>query len=64
METSHCIRKVLEQLWNEHRSQKRDAQQQERAAVNKVKVQQTKVSEPAKPITSDMLKNLQGKFGK
>ncbi|QBQ40413.1 3'-5' exonuclease [Sphingobacterium psychroaquaticum] len=57
-------KKVLEQLWNEHRSQKRDAQQQERAAVNKVKVQQTKVSEPAKPITSDMLKNLQGKFGK
>lgn len=61
-------KKVLEQLWTEHKSQKREAQQLERKAVVKpqqgAKPQDTKAKEPVKPITTDMLKGLQGKFGK
>ncbi len=56
-------KKVLENLWNEHRHQKNKEKQAERATTSP-KQQQKKSNEPSKPITTDMLKALQGKFGR
>lgn len=62
-------KRVLEKLWNAHRQQKKEQQQknkpsqpQQKTAPNKTRPQQEQ--KPAKPITNDMLKQLQGKFGK
>ncbi|MEJ5056396.1 exonuclease domain-containing protein [Sphingobacterium sp. MYb382] len=56
-------KRVLETLWTAHRAKKKESQQQERKAAVKPQ-QDTKPKAPSKPITTDMLKGLQGKFGK
>ncbi|NGM67030.1 3'-5' exonuclease [Sphingobacterium sp. SGR-19] len=55
-------KKVLEKLWNAHRHKKKEQQQNNRVEVNKDRPHKEQV--PARPITEDMLKQLQGKFGK
>lgn|SRR5690606_9296265 len=55
-------KKVLEKLWNAHRNKKKDQQQNSRVDINKARPNREQA--PAKPITNDMLKQLQGKFGK
>ncbi|MFD2595939.1 3'-5' exonuclease [Sphingobacterium griseoflavum] len=61
-------KKVLEGLWNTFRNNRKE--QRDAAATttdrkkDTPKPQQAKPAQPAKPITSDMLKQLQGKFGK
>lgn len=55
-------KKVLEKLWNEHRNKKKEQQQSNRTDVSRERPR--KEQTPAKPITNDMLKQLQGKFGK
>ena len=59
-------KKVLEKMWNEHRNKKRAEQQQTKATppVQEERPRPKKDQGPAKPITNDMLKQLQGKFGK
>lgn len=52
-------KKVLEELWNEHKNQKRES----KAATAPQRKEQRK-PEPAKPVTTDMLENLKSKFGK
>lgn len=52
-------KKVLEELWNEHKNQKRES----KAAAAPQRNEQRK-PEPAKPLTTDMLENLKSKFGK
>ncbi|TDS16231.1 3'-5' exonuclease [Sphingobacterium paludis] len=61
-------KKVLERLWNDFKNKKKE----ERASAAQVddkkkeirKEQSPKTEQKAKPITTDMLKQLQGKFGK
>lgn len=61
-------KKVLENMWNEYRNKKREEQQSNRKAevntVNRERPRPKKDQGPAKPITDDMLRQLQGKFGK
>lgn len=61
-------KKVLEKLWNKYRNMKRVKREEEQVSnlpkrdlnINR----KPKSNEPAKPITNDMLQQLQGKFGK
>lgn len=55
-------KKVLEKLWNAHRDKKKEQAQNNKTEVNRERP--TNKQTPAKPITNDMLKQLQGKFGK
>lgn len=55
-------KRVLERLWNEHRNKKKEQQQSNRTEVGAERPR--KGQTPAKPITNDMLQQLQGKFGK
>lgn len=65
-------KKVLEQIWNQHRNVKREersalqAQQasQKDSAPEHRKLGTPRPQQKPKPITNDMLKALQGKFGK
>lgn len=59
-------KKVLENIWNAYKNQKKEtkAKQIVDSVENSKRELKSKVSEPAKPITIDMLKNLQDKFGK
>lgn len=56
-------KKVLENIWNEYKNKKKEVKSNEQRAQKQVE-QQPKSTEPAKPITSDMLQGLQSKFGK
>lgn len=60
-------KKVLEKLWNAFRSKKKEERENSAAPERKKEQQKApaaKAEQPAKPVTSDMLKQLQGKFGK
>lgn len=62
-------KKVLEGLWNSFRNQRKEQRDAVAAAGAEKKKEAQKEQQPkpehkAKPITSDMLKQLQGKFGK
>lgn len=61
-------KKVLENLWNTYKDarkeKKANANVPQTEGVNAKQVNATKKQEPAKPITSDMLEVLKGKFGK
>ncbi|ERJ59156.1 3'-5' exonuclease [Sphingobacterium paucimobilis] len=58
-------KKVLENIWNTHRSQKKDVKVKDAVGGESGKREfKKKVDEPGKPITNDMLKGLQNKFGK
>ncbi|PRD48326.1 3'-5' exonuclease [Sphingobacterium haloxyli] len=58
-------KKVLEKLWSEHRDKRKEQQQKNQPSrVEANKERPRKDQAPAKPITNDMLKQLQGKFGK
>lgn len=59
-------KKVLENIWNAYKSQKKESkikQAVEVAADTRPEFKK-KLNEPAQPITTDMLKGLQDKFGK
>lgn len=59
-------KKVLENIWNAHKTQKKEIKGKEATLGNEnVKREfRKKVDEPSKPITTDMLKGLQDRFGK
>lgn len=59
-------KKVLENIWNTYKSQKKEVKAKEAnvGAENAKRDFKKKVNEPGKPITEDMLKGLQSKFGK
>ncbi len=61
-------KKVLADLWNTFRNKKKEQREASATATDKKKEvkkeQQPKAEQQTKPITSDMLKELQGKFGK
>ncbi|MFD2968425.1 exonuclease domain-containing protein [Sphingobacterium bambusae] len=62
-------KKVLEGLWNSFRNQRKEQRDAVAAASAEKKKEAQKEQQPkpehkSKPITSDMLKQLQGKFGK
>ncbi|SFT04860.1 3'-5' exonuclease [Sphingobacterium wenxiniae] len=58
-------KKVLEEIWNAHRNQKKESNRNQQGEQKQpYQKPQQKSAEPAKPITSDMLAQLQGKFGK
>lgn len=61
-------KKVLEKLWNEHRNLRKKEREAAQAAAPKRDLTPTankpKPAKPAKPITNDMLAQLQGKFKK
>ncbi len=56
-------KKVLELLWNTHRNAKKQAKPVAKVE-HKPQPKPAQAAEPAKPITSDMLMQLQGKFKK
>ena len=57
-------KKVLESIWNEHKSKKKEAKTLNPVQSTNPVNRSVKKSEPSKPITSDMLKGLQDKFKK
>ncbi|WP_437921781.1 exonuclease domain-containing protein [Sphingobacterium sp. LRF_L2] len=62
-------KKVLERLWNSFRNQRKEQRDTTQALERKAEPQKerenvVKSKEKTQPITSDMLKQLQGKFGK
>jgi len=62
-------KKVLEGLWNSFRNQRKEQRDAAAVAGAEKKKEEQKETQPkpahkSKPITSDMLKQLQGKFGK
>jgi len=59
-------KKVLENIWNAYKSQKKEVKTKEATeGEGHVKREfKKKVDEPGKPITNDMLKGLQDRFGK
>lgn len=59
-------KKVLENIWNAHKTQKKEAKGKEVAVGNENMKREfkKKIDEPSKPITTDMLKGLQDRFGK
>lgn len=59
-------KKVLENIWNVHRNLKKEIREKQSSdSANSAKVEfKKKEQEPSKPITTDMLKGLQDKFGK
>ena len=59
-------KKVLENIWNAYKSQKKEVKTKEATeGGGHVKREfKKKVDEPSKPITNDMLKGLQDRFGK
>lgn len=60
-------KKVLENLWNDHRNKKRETRQQEQSAqprVSREEARPYKKEVPGKAITDDMLKGLKDKFKK
>ena len=60
-------KKVLENLWNDHRNKKRETRQQEQSAQPRVSREEGrpyKKEVPGKAITDDMLKGLKDKFKK
>ncbi|WP_164110339.1 MULTISPECIES: 3'-5' exonuclease [Sphingobacterium] len=59
-------KKVLENIWNSYKTQKKESKGKEVAVGNENVKREFKKreDEPSKPITTDMLKSLQDRFGK
>lgn len=59
-------KKVLEDLWNKHRNARQESRSQTKKTDtgNQKSAAQPRVEAKAKPVTSDMLEALRGKFGK
>lgn len=57
-------KKVLEVLWNTHRNKRKEQQQKRANQTEERGNRPLKEQASGKPITNDMLKQLQGKFGK